>query len=244
MCEMAHVPKSAASVSILSRMRALIRRLRFEAWRRLSTAVLRLQGVDCGIEAGSPPRMDGWPRVRSLGGGGRLRIRLGSGVSLGRAVVFEHVRGRGEIEIGDQTKIDGGVLFRVMDGRHDPWEDNVDTGSIQIGVRSHIRAGSVMRSHHRLRIGDDVTISYYNVLHCGAGTSIGDRCTFAERVTTADCNHTFDRRHSAHAPSRHGPIEIGANVLVGAGAVITYGAEVRSGMMVGANAVVSEAGIS
>lgn len=243
MCDGAHT-RTEPGFASMGLMRELVRRLRFEVWRRLATAGLRLRGVDCRIDAGTPPLIDGWPRVRSLGRGGRLRIRLGSEVSLGREVVFEHVRGSGEIEIGDRTKIDSGVLFRVMDGTHDPWEDSLDTGSIRIGARSHIRAGAVMRSHHRLRIGDDVTVSYYSVLHCGAGTSIGDRCTLAERVTTADCNHTFDRRHSSHAPSAHGPIEIGANVLVGAGAVITYGVEVRSGMMIGANAVVTQAGIS
>lgn len=214
----------------------LARIARFTIWRVAQQARARVAGVRLTINAplrGAPASV---PRLRMHGD--ELTITLGPGIRFGRDVVLELARGVGRIEIGEGTLIGDRTLLRVLDGSRDPWEHRVPVGLIKIGARCQIRDHVVMRSLHNLRVGDDCMVSYFCVLHCGSGTTLGDRVTLAERVTIADTDHSFDEHDTYHAPAIYDPVVIGSNVLVSANTVITRGTTLSDNTIVAASSVV------
>jgi acetyltransferase-like isoleucine patch superfamily enzyme len=222
-------------------MLVLRHRVRFAVWQWLTVLGLRSRGVRCEISAADgPPVLGSMPRVRLGNACPRsLSIDFAARVRLGRAVVIELAHGDAALRIGEGTTIGDHVSIRLRNGDGDPWEHRATVGTIDIGPRCQIRSHVVIRCLHRLTIGEDVMISHFAVVHCGAGTTIGPRCVLAERVTVADTDHGFDDHHSYAAQNVYAPIELEANVLVSANSVITRGVRIPGSVTVAAGSVVT-----
>jgi acetyltransferase-like isoleucine patch superfamily enzyme len=174
-----------------------------------------------------------------FGGNARsLTLRIGAWVRFGRDVVVELERGEAILDIGRGTTVGDYCHLRLRNGDGDAWEHRAAVGIIQIGTRCEIRSFTLMRCLHQLTIGDDVRISHFCVLHTGAGTTIGDRCAFAERVTIADTDHGYDPHWIQRAENRYDPVSLAENVLLSANAVVTRGTHLPPGVIVGAGTIV------
>ena len=93
------------------------------------------------------------------------------------------------------------------------------------------------------RIGRDVYIAdgliIVEELAEEGNVSIGDRVSFAPRVTLVTSSHPNASRIRDVAPVSRGPIVIEDDVWIGANAVILPGVRLGRGAVVGANSVVS-----
>jgi maltose O-acetyltransferase len=69
--------------------------------------------------------------------------------------------------------------------------------------------------------------------------TIGDRVSFAPRVTLVTASHPNDSRIRPFAPEKHAPIVIEADAWLGAGVVVLPGVTIGRGAVVGANSVVT-----
>jgi acetyltransferase-like isoleucine patch superfamily enzyme len=92
-----------------------------------------------------------------------------------------------------------------------------------------------------LMVGEEVTISFHDVLACTERIDIGDACGLGERVTVTDSDHTHDgsSRHYLRQPLRVAPVRLGRNVLVSANAVVLRGASIGDNAVVAAGSVVA-----
>jgi len=161
-------------------------------------------------------------------GDGRLTLRLGRGVHLGRHTVL-HVEGDGVLELGDATAFGQGARAWVRRG-----------GAIRLGARVQVRDVVVLKSDGELRAGDGVLFGHAAVLGATREIAIGAGSSLGDRVSVVDSDHdpaatgvAWDRRELLVEP-----ITVGANVLVGANAVILRGARIGDGAVIGAGAVV------
>jgi acetyltransferase-like isoleucine patch superfamily enzyme len=148
--------------------------------------------------------------------GGRLRLlnwqlRYG-GISAGRRVrvgrgVTMITARGGTIVIGDDVILERGVHLAA------------EVGRLEIGAHSYVGRGAVVVAIERVSIGADALIADY--------------------VTIRDQNHGTVHPdlpyRSQELTSR--PIELGANVWIGAGAAVLAGASIGEGCVIGANSV-------
>jgi carbonic anhydrase/acetyltransferase-like protein (isoleucine patch superfamily) len=113
----------------------------------------------------------------------------------------------------------------------DAWVDEtaVVIGDVQIGARSSVWPGSILRGDiHAIRIGADSNVQDGSVLHVshdseflpgGAALLLGDRVTVGHKVILHGC-------------------EIGDDCLIGMGAIIMDRAVLQPNVVVGAGSVV------
>lgn len=124
-----------------------------------------------------------------------------------------------------------------------------------IGRSFRIHGRPTIRLSQRVAFRDSVQIGGHGVLEIGAHTCINDNViiTATERVRIGrdvmvaprayilDVDHRFDQTGIPIA--RQGyvsrPVDIGDDVWIGAGAIITKGVTVGNGAIIGANAVVT-----
>lgn len=128
------------------------------------------------------------------------------------ALIEESTRGS-RLTIGENVFIDAFVAIKFVGG----------TADITIGEESYLNAGCVVYS------GNGVTLGKY--------VMVASNCTFAPT------NHEFARRdvpmiRQRFKPSRGG-ILVEDDVWIGANCVLTDGAILRRGCIVGANSVVT-----
>lgn len=100
--------------------------------------------------------------------------------------------------------------------------DAVVIGAVTIGPESTVWPGAVLRGDHgAVRVGAQTSIQDGTVVHCTStlDTTIGDRCVVGHRVHLEGCTIEDD-------------------VLLGSGSVILHRVVVRSGALVGAQALV------
>ncbi|MEN8832576.1 MAG: acyltransferase [Pacificibacter sp.] len=115
-------------------------------------------------------------------------------------------------------------------------------GQIQIGSQTVFdRWVDLFARDCTLQIGEDCYFGKGCVIVARAGIVIGNGCQIAEHVTIRDQDHrmtpdTVIRESGFEAT----PIDIGENVWIGAGAVITRGVTIGSGAVIGAGAVVTQ----
>jgi len=101
--------------------------------------------------------------------------------------------------------------------------DAVIIGQVSVGPEATVWPGAVLRGDHgSIRIGAQTSIQDGTVVHCTAtlDTVVGDRCVIGHRVHLEGCTIEDD-------------------CLVGSGAVVLHRAVVRSGALVGAQALVT-----
>jgi acetyltransferase-like isoleucine patch superfamily enzyme len=217
---------------VVTPLNALRHRARFAGWTAWLRLQLRRRGARLVLDAPHGARIEGWPHVdvRPRGDGDRtLTLRIGHGVSLGRALHLDvWASGTNRLELGDGVYFLHGARVQLRGG------------SVVLGAHTHVRDGAVLKSEGDLRVGEDVTISFGDVLACTERIEIGDRCGLGERVTITDSDHTHDGTdsHYLRQPLRVSPVRLGRNVLVSANAVVLRGAEIGDNAVVGANAVV------
>jgi len=209
-------------VSALLSLRA---RVRFALWAARLRAQLRRHGGR--LELHGRARFDGPPQI-TIARGGRLLLRLGEGVRLGRELQLE-IDGGGELRLGD------GVYFQHAA------RVTLRGGTVALGRHTHVRDRAILKSAGELSVGEEVTIGAFDTLACAERITIGDRAGLGERVSVTDSDHTHDgsSAHYLRRPLRVTPVQIGANVLVSAGAVILRGARVGDNAVVAANAVLT-----
>jgi acetyltransferase-like isoleucine patch superfamily enzyme len=94
-------------------------------------------------------------------------------------------------------------------------------GHLEIGAHSYVGRGTIIVAIERVTIGADALVADY--------------------VTIRDQNHGTSRAGIAYRRQEltSRPIEIGANVWIGAGAAVLPGSAIGEGCVVGANAVVT-----
>ncbi|MGI8623013.1 MAG: acyltransferase [Solirubrobacteraceae bacterium] len=207
-------------------------RARFAAWTALLRAQLRRRGARLVVEAPHGARLDGFPavRVEALGtGSATFWLRLGRGVSLCRATQLDvWAGGTNVLELGDGVYLQHGVRLQLRGG------------TIVLGAHTHVRDGAVLKSSGVLRVGEEVTVSFDDVLACTQSIEIGDLVGLGERVTITDSDHTHDGSdtHYLRQPLRVAPVRLGRNVLVSANAAVLRGADVGANAVVAAGAVV------
>ncbi len=101
--------------------------------------------------------------------------------------------------------------------------DAVVIGNVTIGPESTVWPTAVLRGDHgAIRVGAQTSIQDGTVVHCTAelDTVIGDRCVVGHRVHLEGCTIEDD-------------------ALIGSGSVVLHRAIIRSGALVGAQALVT-----
>ena len=215
---------------MITAVNGMLMRARFAAWVALLRLQLRRRGATLAVEGrarfGSAPRVT----VLDLGeGAGRTTLHFDDGVSLGRQMeLVLWARGTNRLEVREGAYFQNGARVELRGGR------------IAIGRHSHVRDGAVLKSQGELLVGEQVTISFGDVLACTERIEIGDLCGLGERVTVTDSDHTHDGtdHHYLDQPLRITPVRLGRNVLVSANAVVLRGADVGDNAVVAAGAVV------
>ena len=205
----------------------------FRLWVAYLRLRLRRHGARLVLEAPHGARFDGFPHVKVSdegAGEGVLTLRLARGVSLGRDTTLEiWARGTNLLAMGEGAYLMAGVRLQLRDG------------SVTLGPHAHVRDGAVLKTRGELRVGEEVTIGYGDVLACTERIEIGDFAGLGERVTVIDSDHTPDGTafHYLRRPLITEPVSVGRNVLVSANVVILRGARIGDNAVVGAGAVVN-----
>ena len=135
-----------------------------------------------------------------------------------RAERLPYIRGRGALALGDRVNLSGRSCFYFIHG---------------------------MPEAPEITIGDDVFIGHGCTLSAARRIRIGARCLVSAGVRIHDNDgHPLDpeRRRAGRpiAPEDAAPVELGANVWIGACAIILKGVTVGENSVVGAGAVVAQ----
>jgi acetyltransferase-like isoleucine patch superfamily enzyme len=201
-------------------------RIAFALWAAWLRLQVRRRGGRLELQAPHGARLDSWPHVDVDASPGTVVLRIGRGVSLGRALHLDFRAGT--LDLGDGVYFQHGARVQLRGG------------AITLGKHTHVRDGAVLKSDGELRVGEEVTISFGDVIACTERIEIGDHCGLGERVTITDSDHTHDGsdQHYLRQPLRTAPVRLGRNVLVSANAVVLRGAVVGDNAVVGAGAVV------
>ncbi|MEZ5117026.1 MAG: gamma carbonic anhydrase family protein [Candidatus Nanopelagicales bacterium] len=116
-----------------------------------------------------------------------------------------------------------GERVPTIDPRAFVHPDAVVIGDVTIGPEASVWPGAVLRGDHgAIRVGAQTSVQDGTVVHCTAtlDTVIGQRCVIGHRVHLEGCTIEDD-------------------CLVGSGAVVLHRAVLRSGCLVGAQALVT-----
>jgi acetyltransferase-like isoleucine patch superfamily enzyme len=160
-------------------------------------------------------RMDGMAAIENA-----VRLRFAANIRLGHGSYLDH----------------GTYLHACPNG-------------IQIGPGTMIMHGAVLHvynfralPHAGIRIGANSLIGEYSVIRGQGGVTIGDRVFTSPFTQIIAVNHVFDdpnRPMSEQGITAQG-IEIGDDVWLGSGAIVTDGVKIGRGAVVAAGAVVTK----
>jgi carbonic anhydrase/acetyltransferase-like protein (isoleucine patch superfamily) len=121
-------------------------------------------------------------------------------------------------------ELDGQIPQTPAEGTYWIAPDAHVIGNVQLGENVGIWFGAVLRGDNEvIQVGRDTNIQEHAMLHTDMGfpMQIGEGCTIG------------------HGAILHGCV-LGANVLIGMGAVVLNGAKIGAGSLVGAGALVTE----
>lgn len=158
----------------------------------------------------------------------------GDGVQIGRGVTFRHP---GKISIGEGTAIDDGC---VLDAR------GIDDDSFSIGRDVIIARGTAVTSktaQGSVEIGNDSTIGKNCILSSSGGIQIGNWVGVGGGCYLGGGRYRTDRTDVPMMKQElytEGPVVIGDDCWIGAGAHILDGVTVGRGSIIGAGAIVRE----
>lgn len=194
---------------------------------------LRARGCRAQISIGSRVRARDLPRVRLVGErGGRVAIRIHSGVDLGRSTLLDIDAGRvSELVIGPASRFEFAARLQLFGGR------------ITLDQGCDIRDGVLLKTSAEdahLRLGDRVRVGRHASLHCTDSITIEDVVALSERVAVIDSTHDVDGSDTwtMEQPLAIGPVVIGRNTIVYTGAVVLPGTTLGANSVVAANALV------
>ena len=134
------------------------------------------------------------------------------------------------VRLGRRVDVGRRAELRVTSGGTITIEDGV---SIESDVLIHAEGGSVV-------IGRDGFVGRGSQIVALESVAIGPDALIAAFVVIRDADHRFDDPSRPIREQGHDvrPIEIGADVWLGAHAVVTAGSTIGDGSVIGANAVV------
>jgi len=165
----------------------------------------------------------------------RLLEQAGAGVQWGRNVSLRHP---GKMRIGPGTAIDDHCL---LDAR------GAGPGGFQIGCEVLIARGCLIQSKTDagfIEIGDGCSIGGQSTLSSAGGIRLGSHVMLAGQCYVGGGRYHTERTGEPMMKQglySKGPVEIGDDVWVGAGARILDGVRIEQGAVVGAGAVVTKA---
>lgn len=165
-----------------------------------------------------------------------LLKNAGEGVQVGKSVTFRHPE---KISIGDQTAIDDLCILdaRGLDGRD---------GEFEIGNEVLIARGTALTAkadHGVIEIGDHSTIGKNCILSSSGGirigkwVGIGGDCYLGGGRYGTDWADVPMMKQELYT---EGPVVIGDDCRIGAGARVLDGVEIGRGSIIGAGAIIRE----
>lgn len=163
-----------------------------------------------------------------------LLEQAGRGVQIGRGVVLRHP---GKISIGARTAIDDQC---VLDAR------GVESGAFTIGKEVLVARGTALTSktdHGFIEIGDHCTIGKDCIFSSSGGIRLGKWVGVAGACYIGGGRYRTDRTDVPMMKQElytEGPVVIGDDCWIGAGARILDGVTIGRGSIIGAGAVVRE----
>ncbi len=216
-------------------LRLLRRRLaaaRFAAWRRVVTARLSRLGVETRWELDGTPACWTLPRLEPVigpSGPGRLTIRLGPDVKLGRELVLEVWTGTENVlELGARSTFE--AFCRVQ----------LQGGTVRLANDVHVRDLVLLKTKSVLEVGEWTVLSRGVHLHATAGVRIGPHGAIGERSSFIDSDHTVGGSEPVLCrPLKAAPIVLGRNVAVSANCVLLRGTRVGENAVIAAGAVLN-----
>jgi maltose O-acetyltransferase len=108
-----------------------------------------------------------------------------------------------------------------------------------IGARSGIQPPFACDYGSNIRVGDDVFLNFNCVILDCAAVTIGDRTQIASGVQLLAADHPRDPAVRRELLELARPVSIGANVWIGAGAIVCPGVTVGDDAIIGAGSVVT-----
>jgi acetyltransferase-like isoleucine patch superfamily enzyme len=163
-----------------------------------------------------------------------LLKRAGEGVKVGKGVTFRHPE---KISIGDQSAIDD---LCVLDAR------GLEGGEFDIGAEVLIARGTSLTAkadHGVIEIGDHSTIGKNCILSSCGGIQIGKWVGIGGDCYLGGGRYGTDRADVPMMKQElytEGPVVIGDDCWIGAGARILDGVTIGRGSIIGAGAIVRE----
>ena len=209
------------------------RRARFAAWAARLRVELARNGGRLELDAPHGALFDDPPLIKAShhgDGGGTLTLRIGEGVDLGRHTILQVWAGVDNVlEIGDRATFGQGSRLQLRGG------------AIRLGADVQVRDVVVLKSDGELRAGEWVVFGHATVVSATREVALGDHVGIGERVSLIDSDHGADGGDTFYLrqPLRVTPIRLERNVLVSANAVILRGSEIGANAVVGAGAVLT-----
>ncbi|MEV4757168.1 acyltransferase [Micromonospora sp. NPDC049559] len=110
---------------------------------------------------------------------------------------------------------------------------------VSIGDRTRINKLVRFAGPGEVRVGADCLLNA-TWIGCWTTVVVGDRCLLSDCQLVDNTFHNLDpdRRHDPPLPATRAPIELAANVWVGAGALVMKGVRIGRDSVVGAGTVV------
>jgi acetyltransferase-like isoleucine patch superfamily enzyme len=162
----------------------------------------------------------------------KLFKQVGSGVIFGRGLAMRHP---GRIVLGDRVAIDDGVLFDASGAG----DEGITIGNDVIISRNCVIQGKTAP----VTIGNKTDIGCNVILSSGGGIHIGNHVLIAGNCYVGGGRYVSDRLDipmMEQGVYTKGPVVIGDDVWLGAGAVVLDGIKIGKGAIVGAGAVVTK----
>jgi acetyltransferase-like isoleucine patch superfamily enzyme len=157
--------------------------------------------------------------------------------SCGRNVTFGHgvvLRHPGKIHLADDVVVDDLV---VLDAK------GVANKGIRLGQGVFLGRGTILSCKDGdIELGDHVNIGFHSEIFSGSMVTVGHHGLFAAYTYLVGGGHEFERTGTPVIEQRRSSkgIHLGANVWLGAGALVMDGVRIGDDVVVGAGAVVTE----
>jgi len=162
------------------------------------------------------------------------RLLLGSvgrGVVFGQGVVLRHPH---KIRLGDGVTVDDLV---VLDAK------GASNRGIEIGQGVFLGRGTILSCKDGdIVLGDHTNLGFHCEIFSGSSVTVGSYGLFAAQAYLVGGGHEFERKDVVviDQPRSSRGIVLGDNVWLGAGAKVLDGVRLGHGVVVGANAVVTD----